>query len=128
MKRRLTNIILFLLLPMGLSAQIDLVPLSSLYMFNGLTINPAYAGSHEVLSGIITYRKQWAGFDGAPDDKTFALHTPISFNGKSDNFSALGLQGAIQTGPGMNNGEVYVDYAFHIKLPQGNSRLVYRQV
>lgn len=92
-------------------------------MFNGLTINPAYAGSHEVLSGMISYRQQWAGFDGAPDDKTFAVHSPVTMNGNKDNFTALGLLGTFQNASGMNNGEIYVDYAFHIKLPQGKLAL-----
>ena len=92
-------------------------------MFNGLTINPAYAGSHEVLSGMISYRQQWAGFEGAPDDKTFAVHSPVSLNGKKDNFTALGLLGSFQNSTGLKSGEIYLDYAFHIKLPQGKLSL-----
>jgi type IX secretion system PorP/SprF family membrane protein len=92
-------------------------------MFNGLTINPAYAGSHEVLSGLLTYRQQWAGLEGAPDDKTFAMHSPITMNGKKDNFTALGMLGMFQNSPGMKSGEIYIDYAFHIKLPQGKLSL-----
>ncbi len=123
MRYRLIHIILFLFLPFTGIAQRDLVPLSSLYMFNVLTINPAYAGSHEVLSGLLTYRQQWAGFDGAPDDKTFAIHSPVTMNGKKDNFTALGMLGMFQNSPGMKSGEIYVDYAFHIKLPQGKLSL-----
>ena len=123
MKYRLIYIILIFTIPLHAFAQQDLVPLSSLYMFNGLTINPAYAGSHEVLSGMISYRQQWAGFDGAPDDKTFAVHSPVSLNGKKDNFTALGLLGSFQNSTGLKNGEIYVDYAFHIKLPQGKLSL-----
>jgi type IX secretion system PorP/SprF family membrane protein len=123
MRKRLINIILLLALPALGFAQIDLVPLSSLYMFNGLTINPAYAGSHEVLSGLLSYRQQWSGFNEGPDDKTFAIHSPVSPSGKKDNFTALGMLGMFQTAPGMNSGEVYIDYAFHIKLPQGKLSL-----
>jgi type IX secretion system PorP/SprF family membrane protein len=123
MKYRLLNIILLLAIPILGFAQRDLVPLSSLYMFNGLTINPAYAGSHEVLSGLLTYRQQWSGLDGAPDDKTFAIHSPITMNGKKDNFTALGMLGMFQNSSGMKSGEIYFDYAFHIKLPQGKLAL-----
>lgn len=49
----------------------------SQYMFNGLLLNPAYAGSREALDISALYRKQWAGFNGAPSTITFAAHTPL---------------------------------------------------
>jgi len=49
----------------------------SQYMFNGLLINPAYAGSNEVLTATAVNRNQWVGFDGAPHTSTFSLHTPL---------------------------------------------------
>jgi len=51
--------------------------LYSQYMFNGLLINPAYAGSTDVLSATLVNRNQWVGFDGAPRTSTFSLHTPL---------------------------------------------------
>lgn len=51
--------------------------LYSQYMFNGLLINPAYAGSADVLSATAVYRNQWVGFNGAPKTGTFSLHTPL---------------------------------------------------
>ncbi len=51
--------------------------LYSQYMFNGLLLNPAYAGSNEVLSATAINRNQWVGFDGAPKTSTFSLHTPL---------------------------------------------------
>lgn len=51
--------------------------LYSQYMFNGLLINPAYAGSNGVLSATVVNRNQWVGFDGAPRISTFSLHTPL---------------------------------------------------
>ena len=49
----------------------------SQYMFNGLLINPAYAGSNDVLSATAIDRMQWAGFDGAPKTLSFSLHSPL---------------------------------------------------
>ena len=49
----------------------------SQYMFNGLLINPAYAGSNEVLNVTAINRNQWVGFDGAPRTTTFSLHSPL---------------------------------------------------
>lgn len=49
----------------------------SQYMFNGLLINPAYAGSNEVLNITALNRNQWIGFDGSPRTSTISLHTPL---------------------------------------------------
>ena len=38
----------------------------SLYMYNQLYYNPAYAGSRDALSAIAIARFQWVNFDGAP--------------------------------------------------------------
>jgi type IX secretion system PorP/SprF family membrane protein len=69
-------IILILFIAMlQLHAQHD--NLYSQYMFNGLLLNPAYAGSNEVLSATALNRNQWVGFTGAPETSTFSLHTPL---------------------------------------------------
>ena len=44
------------------------------YMFNGLAINPAYAGSREVLTVTALFRKQWLGLPGSPTTLTVAAH------------------------------------------------------
>lgn len=36
------------------------------YMYNTMSINPAYAGSRDVLSATILHRSQWLGFDDGP--------------------------------------------------------------
>lgn len=47
------------------------------YMFNTLSINPAYAGSRGQLSFAGLYRSQWVGLEGAPETFTINLHSPI---------------------------------------------------
>ena len=47
------------------------------YMYNTLSINPAYAGSRDGLSALLLYRTQWVGLDGAPDTGTFNIHSPF---------------------------------------------------
>ncbi len=47
------------------------------YMFNGLAINPAYAGSHDALSATFLARFQNVGLPGAPQTQTFSLHSPL---------------------------------------------------
>lgn len=53
-------------------------PLYTQYMFNSLSFNPAYAGSHEYMSIRLLYRNQWVDFEGAPKSQTFTVHSPIS--------------------------------------------------
>lgn len=52
-------------------------PLTSQYLFNGLVINPAYAGSRDALAANLTYRHQWVGFDGAPVTQMLSVHAPM---------------------------------------------------
>lgn len=47
------------------------------YMFNTMSVNPAYAGSRGQLSIAALYRSQWIGLDGAPKTQTLNLHSPI---------------------------------------------------
>lgn len=47
------------------------------YMFNGLILNPAYAGSQEALNVTGLYRKQWMGINGAPTEAMFSMHSPL---------------------------------------------------
>jgi type IX secretion system PorP/SprF family membrane protein len=48
------------------------------YMFNGLAINPAYAGSQDVLSVSLLGRFQNISLPGAPNTQTVAVHSPIA--------------------------------------------------
>lgn len=47
------------------------------YMYNTMSVNPAYAGSRGQLSLAALYRSQWIGLEGAPETFTLNLHSPI---------------------------------------------------
>ena len=47
------------------------------YMFNPLAINPAYAGSHNLISASFITRFQNIGLEGAPSTQTFSIHSPL---------------------------------------------------
>lgn len=47
------------------------------YMFNTLSVNPAYAGSRGQLTFAGLYRSQWIGLNGSPETFTINLHSPI---------------------------------------------------
>ncbi|WP_239022837.1 PorP/SprF family type IX secretion system membrane protein [Pontibacter mangrovi] len=51
-------------------------PQYSQYIFNELVVNPAYAGSKEILTINGTYRTQWTGLEGAPTSQTFSVDGP----------------------------------------------------
>lgn len=50
------------------------------YMYNTLSVNPAYAGTRDVLSFIGLYRNQWFGnnIKGTPKTFTASIHSPIA--------------------------------------------------
>lgn len=52
------------------------------YMYNTISVNPAYAGSRDNFSITGLYRNQWVGIDGAPVTQTIAFNTPIGYTNK----------------------------------------------
>ena len=54
--------------------------LFSQYMFNTLAINPAYAGSRNVVAATALFRNQWVGIEGAPKTGTFTIDAPVANN------------------------------------------------
>ena len=53
------------------------LPQFTQYMFNTISINPAYAGSRETLSVIGLHRSQWVGLEGGPQTQTLSIHAPL---------------------------------------------------
>lgn len=55
-------------------------PVTSTYMFNGLVLNPAYAGSLNVFSATVTNRDQWINVEGAPVFQSVTAHNSFAGN------------------------------------------------
>ncbi len=91
-----------------ISAQQD--PMFTQYMFNTLAINPAYAGSREVLSVMLLARQQWVGFEGAPSTATLTAHSPVYNN------MATGISMIYDSYGPVNQTSLFVDYAYHLKM------------
>lgn len=69
-------VVLFLeLIPTSSYGQQD--PQYTHYMYNTLSINPAYAGQRETLSIVGLHRTQWVGIDGAPQTQSLGIHSPL---------------------------------------------------
>lgn len=74
--KKLNTLLLLLGLAMAPAAFAQQAPQYSQYIFNELVINPAYAGSKQILNINATYRSQWTGFEGAPTTQTFSIDGP----------------------------------------------------
>ncbi|WP_250432324.1 PorP/SprF family type IX secretion system membrane protein [Hanstruepera flava] len=53
------------------------LPQFTQYMYNTISINPAYAGSRGTLSIVGLHRSQWVGFDGGPITQTLSINSPL---------------------------------------------------
>lgn len=62
----------------GFVTEAQQLPQFTQYMFNTISVNPAYAGSRETLNMTALHRNQWAGLDGNPVTSTFSFHTPLN--------------------------------------------------
>lgn len=67
--------LVFILISALSNAQQD--PQYTHYMFNTLSVNPAYAGQRETLSVVGLHRTQWVGIDGAPQTQSLGIHSPL---------------------------------------------------
>lgn len=79
----------FIILMASLSATAQQTSQFSQYMFNGLVINPAYAGVDEALSITAYNRSQWSGLDGAPSTQSLSAHTLLARHRIGTGFSVV---------------------------------------
>lgn len=82
------------------------------YLFNPLYVNPAYAGSREVLSVGVMHRSQWVGIEGAPVTQTLNLSSPVGYSGMGAGFSVVNDR----IGP---TSDTYVDLDFSYQIQAG---------
>jgi type IX secretion system PorP/SprF family membrane protein len=116
--RRLTLILTISLLSLiGLEAQ-EKALLYSHYSFNGLALNPAYAGSHEMLSVNLSHRSQWMGFEGAPSYNIFAVHTPLKKTAMGVGLLVMNESIGLRKYTGF-----YLNYAHRVTLGRGKLAL-----
>jgi type IX secretion system PorP/SprF family membrane protein len=91
----------------------------SQYMFNGIFVNPAYAGYREQLNVHAFFRSQWTGINGAPQTMSVAVDA-IANNGNV----GLALQLSNDRIGAQRNMAAYANYAYRLRLnEEGTSRL-----
>jgi type IX secretion system PorP/SprF family membrane protein len=81
------------------------------YMYNTITINPAYAGSRGALSIFGMYRTQWVGLDGAPETSNLSVNTPLNNSNLGIGFSLVNDK----IGP-VNENNFSVDLSYSIPV------------
>ncbi|MCJ0743813.1 PorP/SprF family type IX secretion system membrane protein [Pedobacter montanisoli] len=93
----------------------------SQYMFNGIYINPAYAGYREQLNAHAFYRNQWTGVEGAPKSMSLAIDATAN-----ERKVGLALQLSSDKLGAQQNLAAYANYAYRLKMnADGSSRLAF---
>jgi type IX secretion system PorP/SprF family membrane protein len=93
----------------------------SQYMFNGIYINPAYAGYQENLNLHAYYRAQWTGIQGSPRSMSAAVDA-IANNGNV----GLALQISSDKLGAQSYLSAYASYAYRLRMNEdGSSRLAF---
>lgn len=95
--------------PMTLQAQQD--EQSSMYMFNPLLFNPAYAGSKHEINAVGVARSQWIGMKGAPQSQFVSVHSPIKFRNM-----ALGVHLSNDKIGARSRTSAFLDYSYTLQL------------
>jgi type IX secretion system PorP/SprF family membrane protein len=114
--KHITQCLIFIVLSCRVSGQ--MISLSDQYLNNTMVINPAFAGCHDALSATLGYRNQWVGFDDAPKDIAFSLHSPV-------NHDRVGLGFLVSRNSfGIYNITGYTgNYAYRMELREGKLAL-----
>ncbi|MGK6352366.1 PorP/SprF family type IX secretion system membrane protein [Parapedobacter sp. DT-150] len=90
------------------------------YIFNSLSINPAYVGYKEEWFGQLGMRSQWVGLDGAP--QTALVSVDGLLDGATNKRHGLGVQlNADRLGP-QSATSFYLNYAFRLRLNEEDTQ------
>ncbi|MEI6019523.1 MAG: type IX secretion system membrane protein PorP/SprF [Bacteroidota bacterium] len=88
----------------------------SQYMFNEVSINPAYAGSKGAMSATMLHRQQWVNFPGRPVTTSFSLHGPMMGDKMGAGLTVLNDRIGV-----LNRNLIYASYAYRIKLNKNSN-------
>lgn len=101
---------------MGVAQQL---PQFTQYMYNTISINPAYAGSRETLSVVGLHRSQWVGLEGGPTTQTLSVHSPLRNEKVGLGLSFINDELGFQ-----NFSYLYGDFSYTIRVSE-NSELAF---
>jgi type IX secretion system PorP/SprF family membrane protein len=109
-KKRYIAVVVILLLAVARCVAQQKVQFTQ-YMFNGLVINPAYAGADEKLNITFIHRDQWTSIEGAPKTQTLSAHTLFKDKRFGFGFTFVNDQVGIH-----REVDVSTAYAYHVQL------------
>lgn len=92
----------------------------SLYMFNPLLFNPAYAGTRGSINLVASGRFQWVGFEGAPRSQFLSFSAPVV--GQS---LGLGFHLSNDQIGARSRTSAFADISYGIKLNRKDHRLAF---
>ena len=119
-KRFIIAMITLWLLALSMALRAQQETQHSMYFFNPLLLNPAYAGSQEALQITATARDQWSGLKGAPKTQVLSLHSPLKTEHLGVGFTVLNDELGVTKNTG-----VYADLAYSVKVNKNNNRLAF---
>ncbi|BDD10083.1 membrane protein [Fulvitalea axinellae] len=113
---KLSIVVLFLTLSNLAEAQQD--PMFTQYLNNSVLQNPAYAGSNNTIQGMLLYRSQWMGFEGAPQTTAASFNMPWVKYG-------IGIGGSMYVDEIGPERELFtaMDFSYRIKLGESEEKV-----
>lgn len=75
--KKLNHYLIAIFCIVGTMATAQQLPQFTQYMYNTISVNPAYAGSRGTLNVTALHRNQWAGIEGNPRTSTLSIHAPM---------------------------------------------------
>jgi type IX secretion system PorP/SprF family membrane protein len=118
MKLNKIYIIAFMLLTCSVAFAQQL-PQFTQYMFNTISINPAYAGSRGTFSAVGLHRSQWVGLEGGPQTQTLSIHAPLKNEKVGLGFSFINDELGFE-----NFSYLYADFSYTIQTG-ANTKLAF---
>lgn len=111
---KIPRLLILLLLPICGIAQSD--QHYTMFMYNKLLYNPAYAGSRDLTSVNAVYRDQWDGINGAPKTFSISADAPVGSYMIPFRKVALGVSFTNEQVGIERNQDMVAYYAYRIKL------------
>lgn len=91
--------------------------MTTFYMYNVQSYNPAYAGSRDMFSAVGIHRAQWTGVDGAPTTSIISANAPIILHSLGAGINIM----SDKIGP-ISSNSIDIDFSYQLKINE-NSRL-----
>jgi len=112
---KLLCLLILALCSISITAQQD--PQFTQYMYNTMSVNPAFAGNNGHLTALLLHRSQWVGINGAPNTQVLAVDTPLE--------NKLGVGGIVSRDALGPSSEISLDgnVSYTIQLDSANSKL-----